>query len=103
MQYQRPGEYQIKAKVWLYPGQAGWRFVNVPRAYSDEIREVFGETARGWGSLRVRVTLGATVWATSIFPDKKSGEYMLPLKAAVRDQEGIAEGDLIAFRLEILT
>ena len=47
-------------------------------------------------------TIGATTWKTSIFPDKKVGSFLLPLKAEVRKAEGIEVGDSIGFVLEIL-
>lgn len=61
----------------------------------------FGKNARGWGSLPVVVTLGKTSWKTSIFPDKREGAYLLPLKADVRKKEGIFKGDIITFYIEI--
>jgi hypothetical protein len=76
---------------------AGWHFVTLPKKESDEIKKNFGAKKRGWGSLRVTATIGKTTWKTSIFPDKKAGAYLLPLKAEVRKKEGIGEGD--AFKL----
>ena len=31
--------YKMQAKVWLYPGPAGWHFVTLPQKQSDEIRK----------------------------------------------------------------
>ena len=93
--------YRIQAKVWLYPGMAGWHFVTLPKKRAEEITERFGEQKRGWGSLRVAVTIGKTTWKTSIFPDRESGSYLLPLKAEVRRAERIAEGDTVTFSLEV--
>jgi len=94
-------KYTFKSKVWVYPGMAGWHFVNLPKKDSREIKKIFGVIAAGWGSLPVVVTVGKTSWKTSIFPDKKSGTYLLPLKAEVRKKEGIKEGDTINFSIEI--
>jgi hypothetical protein len=47
------------------------------------------------------VTIGQTVWKTSIFPDSKSGSYLLPLKAEVRKKEKIGVGDTLTFSIEI--
>lgn len=97
-----PGKkYTITAKVWLYSGMAAWHFITLPKKDSDDIKELFGEMKRGWGSLPVEVTIGNTTWRTSIFPDKKAGAYLFPLKAAVRKKEGISEGDMITLVLEI--
>ena len=96
-----PGTYSLRAEAWLYPGMAGWHFLTVPKTQGKEIKGLFGDAARGWGSLPVRVTIGATSWTTSIFPDKKSGSYVLPLKLVVRKAEGIEAGDCVAFTLEV--
>lgn len=93
--------FKIKSKVWLYPGMAGWHFVNVSKRTSNEIENLFGGMAGGWGSLPVIVMVGKTRWKTSIFPDKKSGGYILPLKAEVRKKEHIVIGNTINFMIEI--
>lgn len=80
---------------------AGWHFLTVPEKQSKEIKKSFGGKTRGWGSLPVNVTLDKTSWKTSIFPDKKSGTYLLPLKADVRKKEGVAHGDIVNFVLHI--
>lgn len=94
--------YKMQAKVWLYPGLAAWHFVTLPKKESDEIKELFSDMKRGWGSLPVKVTIGETSWKTSIFPDKKAGAYLLPIKAELRKKEKISAGDLVGFLLEVL-
>ena len=94
-------EYTVRSKIWLYPGMAGWHFLTVSEKQSKEIKKAFGGKARGWGSLPVQVTLGKTTWKTSIFPDNKSGTYLLPLKASVRLKEGVAHGDTVRFMIRI--
>ena len=96
-------KFKMRAKVWLYPGMAGWHFVSLPRKQSAEIKKVFGAIKRSWGSLPVIVTIGKTSWKTSIFPDKKAGAYLLPLKMAIRKREHILNGDIIIFGVEIKT
>ncbi len=93
--------YKVNANVWLYPGMAGWHFVTIPKDVSDEMKQLFGDRKRGWGSLPVEITLGSSVWKTSIFPDKKEDAYVLPLKAEVRKKEHIHVGDSLNFLLEI--
>lgn len=93
--------YSVSSKVWLYPGNAAWHFLTVPKKDSDDIKKRFGKNARGWGSLPVEVTIGDTTWTTSIFPDSKSGTYLLPLKASVRRSEGLFEGEKTAYALTI--
>lgn len=89
-------------KVFLYPGEtANWHFVPITKKVGIEIKERFGTNHRGFGSLPVEVTVGKTVWKTSIFPDKYSGSYILPLKAAVRKKENIYAEDKLNFSIEI--
>ncbi|MEK9173103.1 MAG: DUF1905 domain-containing protein [Patescibacteria group bacterium] len=94
-------EYKIKANVWLYPGLTGWHFVNIPKKESREIRAAFRGASRGFGSLPVMVTIGKTSWKTSIFPDKKSETYLLPLKACIRKKERFGHGDSVSFSIKI--
>lgn len=89
------------AKLWIYPGQAAWHFITVPKKESAVIKEKHGKNARGWGSLPVAVAIGGTSWNTSIFPDRRSGTYLLPVKAAVRKKEGLEEGEPVSVKCAI--
>ena len=80
---------------------SGWRFLGLPQKDGKEIKEKFGKRAKGWGSLPVLVTIGKTTWKTSIFPDKKSGTYLLPLKAEVRKKEGIVDKEKVSFTIQL--
>ena len=95
-------EYAITANVWLYQGAGAWHFVTIPKNISDEIKVRYSDLIRGWGSLRVRVTVGQTHWATSIFFDKESSCYILPIKIAVRKAEGIVLDRDVSFILELV-
>jgi len=53
--------YEASARLWLYDGSAAWHFLSLPEAVAAEIRSEFGGMSRGFGSLRVEVTVGATV------------------------------------------
>jgi len=91
--------YKLKSKVWLYPGMAGWHFLSVDKKSSMAIKAAHApKVRRGWGSIKVKVKLGTSEWATSIFPDK-GGSYLLPLKAAVRKKEGIFADDQVTFAI----
>jgi hypothetical protein len=52
--------------------------------------------------LRVKVTIGATEWQTSIFPDKKRATYVLPVKQAVRKAEGVTAGSTVDVDLVVI-
>jgi hypothetical protein len=95
--------FSFSSKVWLYPSEtAAWHFASVPKEESEQIKKMFGANARGFGSLRVEATIGKTKWRTSIFPDKRSGTYLLPLKKKVRNAEGVYEGDSVKIILKIV-
>ncbi|HYF29293.1 MAG TPA: DUF1905 domain-containing protein [Candidatus Paceibacterota bacterium] len=94
--------YTFTTQVWLYPGMAGWHFASVPEDVSAKIKKSREGLPRiGWGSVPVTATIGNTSWKSSIFPDKKSGTYLLPLKAEIRKKEGIAADDTITLTLEL--
>lgn len=81
---------EFTATLWRYDGQAAWYFLTLPVDLSEEIR---ARTERvGFGSVRVDVRIGATSWSTSVFPDKGSGSFVLPVKAAVRRAEDLDDG-----------
>lgn len=98
----RGSEYTCKASVWVYQGPAAWHFLSLSRELSARIEKAHHRRARGWGSLRVRATIGKTSWETSIFPDRKSETYLLPLKLKARQAEEIADGDMVKLALIIL-
>lgn len=95
--------YLFDAELWLWDARQSdsWTFVNLPQDASAEIREIAGAVPRGFGSVRVTATIGATTWKTSIFPDAKAGVYVLPLKKAVRKAEKIEAGDTATVKVEL--
>jgi hypothetical protein len=95
--------YTQKAKVWLYPSDtAAWHFISLDKKLSKKLRTHYKSVSRGFGSLPVEVTVGETIWKTSIFWESKSEMYLLPLKALVRRKEDIREGSTITVKLNIL-
>jgi hypothetical protein len=96
---------RFTAPLWLWKGQApaAWHFITLPADESHVIRMAIprGGKARGFGSVRVKATIGTISWNTSIFPDKKSGSYLLPVKAEVRKAEGFAVGDAVEVSLRL--
>jgi hypothetical protein len=86
---------------WDARPDASWFFIDLPPDVSEQIREMQDPSLRrGFGAVRVRVTLGTSVWMTSMFPSS-AGPYTLPLKKPVRDREGLAEGDSVQVRVEV--
>ena len=87
--------------IWKGEAAGRWYFLTVPEEQSSEFRaEAFG-SPRGFGSVRVEANIGEVNWRTSVFP-LKSGGYLLPVKAAVRKRAGLAAGDEVTARLEII-
>ena len=97
----RIGTFEFSAPLWQHPGAEGWHFVSVPPDLSDDITELTGSVRRGFGSVRVTVTVGSTTWQTSVFPDSRTGTYVLPMKRAVRAAERLAVGADVPTRLEL--
>lgn len=85
---------------WEAREDSAWFFTSVPPELSEEIREI-PRPYRGFGSVRVRANIGGSEWTTSIFPSS-DGSYVLPLKKAVRDAEGLVDGGPVTVRLEVL-
>lgn len=94
--------HRFEAEVWRWDGDAAWHFVTVPDDVSDAIEHASGPVRVGFGSVRVRATIGGTTWATSVFPDKQRQAYLLPVKQAVRRAEGLDAGDRPAVALEVV-
>ena len=90
-------DLQFRGEVWHWRGPAPFYFVTVPEDPSAQLHEVARAVTYGWGMLPVRARIGATEWRTSLWP--KDGQYVLPLKIAVRRAEQIDEGDTVTARL----
>ena len=94
---------KVTAPLWLWSGEGGsWHFVTIPPEQAVEIRleSAASGIRRGFGSVRVAATINGVSWRTSIFP-QKSGGYLLPVKAAVRRDAGIAAGDEIMVVIDL--
>lgn len=94
--------FSFTAELWEHEGSASWFFVSLPEDVADEVDERWGQHAGGFGSVRVEVTVGATTWRTSLFPDTKRATYLLPVKRAVRTAEGLADGSVVEVELAVL-
>lgn len=96
--------FTFTGECWLWQGKGAWYFITLPTDKSEEIKffsEGFHGKKRGWGAVRVQVTIGKTTWETSIFPSTKSKAYILPIKAGVRKKEAIAAGDAVQVALKV--
>ena len=93
--------FEFSAPLWQYPGEGSWFFVTVPEEISDDIAALTAGARKGFGSVRVTATVGATTWQTSVFPSK-SGSYLLPVKKPVRVAEQLSEGSPVPTRLDLV-
>jgi hypothetical protein len=81
-------------------------FVRIPPEAAEAIvahefeRRLEMGKRRGFGSVKVTVTLGDSRWQTSLFPNK-DGSWFLPVKKPVRVAEGLEYGDEVAMELEL--
>ena len=93
---------------WELGDFAGLGYVNITgeteeaiRGYELMRRLELGKR-RGFGSVKVNVTLGESRWSTSVFPLKGGEGWFLPIKKAVQRAEGLDEGDMLDIELELL-
>lgn len=97
----------FQAKMWLYTGKGAWYFVTLPPEMAEKVR-FFSDAAqmnkprRGFKSIKVMIEIGKTQWSTSLFPDKTSNSFLLPIRKQVRLDEGLEIGDNLNLSLTIL-
>ncbi len=90
---------EFSGKIWVWRGPAPWYFVTVPARQSRDMKSILGIVTYGWGMIPARVVIGKTEWNTSLWP--KDGRYIVPIKATVREAEGLRQGDKVTVRLEV--
>lgn len=96
-------QHVFRARIWEHsPGDPGsWHFLTVPAELSEDLTFDAGPRT-GFGSIRVEVTIGSTVWRTSVFPDSGAGSFVLPVRKPVRRAENLSAGDTCEVTLEVL-
>jgi Domain of unknown function (DUF1905) len=104
----------IRTELWLWhpkTGKGSWHFLTIADEAAQQVRghilmerlELGLPKRRGWGAVKVRVTIGETTWPTSMFPQGGGSDgYMLPVKAAVRKAEEIVAGDMVELMVELV-
>lgn len=89
--------------LWIWKGKAAgrWHFLTIPEEHAGEIKAHGFCNPRGFASVQVEATIANVKWRTSVFP-LNSGGYLLPVKAEVRRKAGIATGDEVTVRLNLV-
>ena len=96
--------FEFEAELWVWDARRTdtWSFVSVPPDLSEEIgQRALALPRKGFGSVRVAVTVGGSSWRTSIFP-ADTDRYDLPVKKTVRRAENLEPGDRVRVRLELV-
>ena len=86
-------EWAFDGEVIEWRGPAPYLFVVMPEDDSAELKEE-ARSLIYWGQVPVHVVIGDTEFHTALFP--RDGRYLIPLRVAVREAEGINEGDVVA-------
>lgn len=87
-------------KIWTN-SEGSVHFMSLPEEMSGQVRAHSFAFRRGFGSVRVEVTLAGETWRTSLFPVKEGG-YFLPIKVAMCRKAGIVAGDVVSVEVELL-
>ncbi|MFK3676598.1 DUF1905 domain-containing protein [Microbacterium sp. NPDC090218] len=89
----------IEGAIWYWRGPAPFHFVTVPATESEMIHDVASVVTYGWGMIPASVTIGSTTVTTALWP--KDGGYIVPIKKALQDREGLGVDDVVALVLDI--
>jgi hypothetical protein len=84
-------ELRFRGEIWYWRGPAPFHFVTVAAEESAVIAELAPGITYGWGMIPVIVRIGGSETTTSLWP--KDGGYIVPLKSALREKEGLELGD----------
>ncbi|WP_198676441.1 DUF1905 domain-containing protein [Kribbella monticola] len=86
-------EQEFNGEIIEWRGPAPYYFVPVPEQQSAALRTAASGAGYGWGTLPIRAQLGSSEWKTVL--TQKDGQYLLPLKDAVRKPAGLDAGDAV--------
>lgn len=92
-------QLRIEGAIWFWRGPAPFHFVTVPPVESDMIHDIASVVTYGWGMIPASVTIGSTTVTTALWP--KDGGYIVPIKKALQDREGLGVDDVVVLVLDI--
>ena len=88
-------DFSFSGEIWIFTGGGSWYFITLPHDLADEIQARSAGQMRGFGSIKVQAQIGTATWSTSLFRDKKSASYILPLKKEIRLSQKLKAGQSI--------
>jgi len=92
-------DIEFDGEVIEWRGPAPFFYAVVPEDVADLIHGMASELTYGWGVIPAAVTIDSVRWTTSLFP--KDGGYLVPLRAAERNQAGVELGDTVRLTLTL--
>jgi hypothetical protein len=95
-------EYTFASRIWMFGGEGSWYFANLPKDISQEIKQITSDSKNAFGSVKVLVNINKTSWQTSLFPDSKSGCYVVPIKKSVRIAENLEVDRAVSITIKLI-
>ena len=89
----------FEGRVIHWRGPAPFFFVAAPDRHLAAIRDAARRASYGWGCVPVEATVRGVAFTTALFP--KDGGYLVPVKAAVRNEAAVSLGDRVPVRLVV--
>ncbi|MFM7014507.1 MAG: DUF1905 domain-containing protein [Actinomycetota bacterium] len=89
----------FESTMFEWRGPAPYYFIEIPAAQSTKIKSIARELTWGWGVIPVTGEIGGTKFTTALFP--KNGNYLLPIKKAVRDKEKLEVSSTVRVKLTV--
>lgn len=93
------GLIEFEAEIVGWRGPAPYIFAAIPDDHVAAIRYAALSESYGWGVVPVVARIGATEFATSLFP--RAGTYLLPVKVTVQKAEQVGLGDRVQVALHV--
>ncbi len=87
-------ELEQAGAVIEWRGPAPFFFLEFHGENADVINSMSPAVTYGWGVVPVRAIIGSSLFVTSLIP--RHGAYLLPIKKAVRESEGISVGSHVS-------
>ncbi len=91
-------KFTIHARLWRWPGDMPWHFINIDKEASAHLRDAFPKASM----IKVTASIDNTSWRTSLFRNNRDNSYLLPIKKDIRRKEGLQDGDEIKVDILIL-